>query len=51
MRRVYAYLLKGRLLDRGIINFFVKQKLIYEDAEYHNAVFVGVDEQGVPRKA
>lgn len=51
MRRVYAYLLKGRFIDRDIMNFFAKAKLIYEDAEYHNAVFVGVDEQGMPRHA
>lgn len=48
MRRVYAYLLKGRFLDHEVVNFFVRGKLIYEDAEYHNTVFVGVDEHGVP---
>ncbi|MCI9126179.1 MAG: DUF3991 domain-containing protein [Eubacterium sp.] len=51
MRRVYAYLLKGRFIDHDVINFFTKEKLIYEDAEYHNAVFVGMDEDGVPRHA
>lgn len=51
MRRMYAYLLKGRFLDREIVSAFVKEKLLYEDAEYHNAVFVGRDEQGVPRHA
>lgn len=47
MRRMYAYLLKGRFLDREIVDGFVKEKPLYEDAEYHNAVFVGRDEQGV----
>lgn len=51
MRRMYAYLLKGRFLDREIVSAFVKEKLLYEDAEYHNAVFVGRDEKGVPRHA
>lgn len=51
MRRVYAYLLKGRFINHDVINFFVKKKLIYEDDKYHNAIFVGVDEQGVPRHA
>lgn len=51
MRRMYAYLLKGRFLDREIVDAFVKEKLLYEDGKYHNAVFVGRDEQGVPRHA
>lgn len=28
-----------------------KAKTLYEDAKYHNCVFVGTDEQGVPRHA
>jgi len=51
MRKVYAYLLKGRFLDHEVVNFFVRGNLIYEDVEYHNAVFVGVDEHGVARHA
>ena len=57
MRRVYAYLLQKRCIDREILNAFVRKKLIYESCEnsrdgakeYHNAVFVGLDEHGVPR--
>ena len=30
---------------------FAREKLLYEDADYHNAVFVGTDEDGVPRHA
>ena len=44
MRRVYAYLMKQR-------HIFAKAGLLYEDAKYHNCVFVGTDEQGVPRHA
>ncbi|MEA4894651.1 MAG: DUF3991 and toprim domain-containing protein [Oscillospiraceae bacterium] len=59
MRRVYAYLTKTRLLDREAVSFFARQKIIYESCEeskdktkeYHNAVFVGLDENGVPRHA
>lgn len=51
MRRMYAYLLKERFLDREIVNAFVKENLLYEDGGYHNAVFVGRDEQGIPRHA
>ena len=46
MRRVYGYLLHERLIDREVINRFVKEGLIYEDAHYHNAVFVGKDRSG-----
>lgn len=59
MRRVYAYLTKQRLIDADVISFFAKEKLIYESREqskdkaneYHNAIFVGFDENGVPRHA
>ena len=30
MRRVYAYLVKTRLIDREVVGFFAKQKLLYE---------------------
>lgn len=57
MRRVYAYLIKQRYIDRDIISFFARNKMLYESCElsrdktkeYHNAVFVGIDENGIPR--
>ena len=51
MRRVYAYLLKQRGIEREIINHFARAGTLYEDAEYHNAVFVGKDEHGDFRHA
>ena len=51
MRRVYAYLMKQRCIDADVISHFAKAKTLYEDAQYHNAVFVGTDENGVPRHA
>ena len=51
MRRVYAYLMKQRQIDGAIITHFVRKGLLYEDAQYHNCVFVGADEGGVPRHA
>ena len=48
MRRVYGYLMRERLIDREVINRFARDGLIYEDAEYHNAVFVGKNTEGVP---
>lgn len=51
MRRVYAYLIKQRCIDRDVIYHFAHRGLIYEDAQYHNAVFVGTDQDGHPRHA
>jgi hypothetical protein len=49
MNRVYAYLMQERFIDREVISFFAHHKLLYEDAKYHNCIFVGMDEAGVPR--
>lgn len=51
MRRVYAYLVNTRGIDGNVLNAFVKVGMIYESADYHNAVFVGYDTDGVPRHA
>ena len=51
MRRVFTYLTKTRLLDREIVSDFMKEKVIYEDAQFHNAVFVGFDAEGTARHA
>lgn len=50
-RRVFAYLLKHRCLDREVLTTFVRLGLIYEDQKYHNAVFVGMDPEGKTRHA
>jgi len=51
MNRVYEYLLNTRFLDREIVDYFAAKGLIYEDAKYHNAVFVGLDNLGIPKHA
>ncbi len=51
MRRVFAYLTKQRFIAPDIISFFAHQHKIYEDRDHHNVVFVGTDENGVPRQA
>ena len=51
MRRVFAYLTKQRFIAPDVISFFAHQHKIYEDRDRHNAVFVGTDENGVPRQA
>jgi hypothetical protein len=50
-RRVFAYLHKERKINPEIINHFIKGKTLYEEAEHHNAVFVGTDEKALPRFA
>lgn len=51
MHRVFAYLIKKRFIASEIISYFAKNRTLYEDKEHHNAVFVGLDENGVPRQA
>ena len=51
MRRVFAYLTKQRFIDPQIISHFAHEHKIYEDSKYHNVVFVGTDENGIPKQA
>ena len=51
MRRVYAYLLHQRGLNRDVVYAFAHKNMIYESLPHHNAVFVGYDTDGVPRHA
>ena len=49
-RRVFAYLRK-RGIDRKVIEACIRSGILYESADYHNAVFVGKDETGTARYA
>ena len=51
MDRVKNYLHYVRGIDEDIIEIFANENMIYESADYHNAVFVGYDRNGVPRHA
>lgn len=62
MRRVFAYLLQERCIDPEVLKHFVHRKFIYESRdliknkkgelrEYHNVVFVGGNENDVPKHA
>ena len=51
MRRVFAYLLNRRGIDREVLYAFVHKGMIYESADYHSAVFVGFDSNGNPKHA
>ena len=50
MRRMYAYLMRQRHIDRDVITGFVREKLLYED-KHHNCVFVGLDGSGEAKHA
>ena len=41
----------SRRIDEDVTGFFFARGDIYEDAAHHNAVFVGRDEDGIPRYA
>ena len=47
---VVSYL-KQRGIDSEIIEFCLRTGRLYESANYHNAVFVGMDQAGIPRYA
>ena len=49
MRRLYAYLLNERGINRDIIHTFTHEGLLYEDAVNHNVCFVGKDDTGTVR--
>lgn len=48
MRRVYAYLMRYRGIDRDVLDTFVRHGMIYESSDFHNAVFVGFDTNKKP---
>ena len=50
-RTARNYLTAARRIDEDVTGFFFASGDIYEDAAYHNAVFVGRDEDGIPRYA
>lgn len=50
-RRCFAYLHNHRGILPSVINHFIKAGSLYEGAEYHDAVFVGFDRNGIARHA
>lgn len=50
-RTARNYLTAARRIDEDVSGFFFASGDIYEDAAHHNAVFVGRDEDGIPRYA
>ena len=48
--RVIAYL-TGRGIDKDLVEACIRSGVLYESLPYHNCVFVGTDNDGVPRYA
>lgn len=48
--RIRRYL-NGRGISDAVITYCIQRGILYENAPYHNAVFVGCDEKDVPRYA
>lgn len=49
--RIMKYLTEERMLPKKLVERFIAEGLIYEDAKHHNVVFVGTDENGIPKYA
>ena len=49
--KIMKYLTEERKLPQDLVERFIADGLIYEDAKHHNVVFVGTDANGVPRYA
>ena len=49
-RQIWKYL-KERGISREVFDYCVNLGILYESIPYHNAVFVGLDEKGIPRYA
>jgi hypothetical protein len=43
MSRLFSYLLLNRGIDKDVFYEFVRNNMVYESADYHNALFVGYD--------
>ncbi len=51
MKALFAYLVKTRFLSPDIVKQFVKDSLMYQEEKHNNIVFLGMDENGVPKSA
>ena len=51
MKRLFAYLLQTRFLSKDVVKSFVAQKILYQEKEHGNIVFVGKDKEGTPKSA
>lgn len=47
--RAYWYLTKVRGIDPSIVSYFIDRKMILQEAQYGNTVFVSYDKDGTPK--
>ncbi|MFI3174768.1 MAG: DUF3991 and TOPRIM domain-containing protein [Bacillota bacterium] len=50
-KRLYAYLCKSRLIQKEVVDFFVKEGTIYQEEKYGNVVFLGKNQEGEIKSA
>ena len=49
--RLFEYLTEKRYISKEVVAKFVDKGLIYQESKYGNIVFLGTDENGVPKSA
>ena len=49
--RLFEYLTEKRYIPKDVVEKFVDKGLIYQESKYGNIVFIGTDENGVPKSA
>lgn len=50
-KRVIAYLTKSRFLNSSIVKELIGRGLIFQEKDKNNVIFVGLDENGIPKYA
>lgn len=50
-RRLYAYLMKRRMLSKEVVRYWLGKEMMYESLPYHNIVFLGRNRNGTVRFA
>jgi len=49
MDTVKDYLIRERGIDPDVVSHFAHAGTLYEDAKFHNCIFLGLDEDGIPK--
>lgn len=49
MDTVKNYLIRERGIDLDVVSHFAHTGILYEDAKFHNCIFLGLDEDGIPK--
>ncbi|MBE6618002.1 MAG: DUF3991 domain-containing protein [Ruminococcaceae bacterium] len=47
--RIHDYLVNERRIAPEVIEHFIQANVLYEDDKYHNCIFIGLDEENIPR--